>query len=416
MLEVIKDMLKILYYTVDICILLYGLYYLVTSLFVFKSKTVIRRYRAKHKIAILIAARNEAKVIGNLIDSLKKQKYPDKLYDIFVIPNNCTDNTAEVAMQAGAKIIECQGVIKSKGDVLKYAFKYMNNSQPDYEAYCIFDADNIVQNNFLNRMNDALCSGYKVAQGFRDSKNPSNTWISSCYSLFYLTQNYFFNSARMNMNWSASINGTGFMISKEVIDEFGFDTVTITEDIEFAALCALNNVKIAFVDDAITYDEQPLTFSQSWKQRMRWSVGTIQCLYRYSGKLMKTGIKQRIPQCIDMSLFFMAPVVQILSLILLGLFISVGLMSIRLTSAFLLVFENAGLFLLMVYLLCVITSILVLKLQNKSIKKAFKGIFTLSIFMLSWVPINMICLYKKEHTWEPIEHNANITIEEFSID
>ncbi|MDD2376782.1 MAG: glycosyltransferase family 2 protein [Clostridia bacterium] len=413
-MELIKDILKILYYTINIYILLYGLYYFVTSLFAFKKKTIIRRYKAKHKIAVLIAARNEAKVIGNLIDSLKKQKYPDKLYDIFVIPNNCTDNTEEIAKQAGAKIIECTGVIKSKGDVLKQSFKYMSTMENDYEAYCIFDADNIVHNNFLNRMNDTLCSGYKVAQGFRDTKNASNTWISSCYSLFYLTQNYFFNSARMNMNWSASINGTGFMISKSVIDEFGFNTVTITEDIEFAAHCALNNVKIAFVDDAITYDEQPLTFAQSWKQRTRWSIGTMQCLYKYSGKLMKTGIKQKIPQCIDMSLFFMAPVIQVLSLVVIGLFLLVGLMSIKVASASMIIFENAGLFLIGGYFICVVVSLLVLKLQHKSIKKSLKGVFTLSIFMLSWIPINMISLYRKDCFWEPIEHVEDITIEELA--
>lgn len=411
-MEVIKEILKILYYAINVYILIYGLYYLITSLFAFKNKTVIRRYKAKHKIAILIAARNEAKVIGNLIDSLKKQKYPDKLYDIFVIPNNCTDDTESVALKAGAKIIECNSVIKSKGDVLKYAFRYMSNLQNDYEAYCIFDADNIVHSNFLNRMNDALCSGYKVAQGFRDSKNAFNTWISSCYSLFYLTQNYFFNTARMNMHWSASINGTGFMISKEVIDEYGFNTVTITEDIEFAAICALNNVKIAFVDDAITYDEQPLTFSQSWKQRTRWSIGTLQCLYRYSGKLMKTGIKQKIPQCIDMSLFFMAPVIQILSAIVVGLFALVALMRIKVSGAFMMIFENAGIFAIVGYLVCVALALLVLKLQNKSIRKSLKGVFTLSLFMLSWIPINMVSLYKKDHAWEPIEHIADITIEE----
>ncbi len=411
-MELIKDLLKLLYYAINLYILLYGVYFLITSLFAFKRKVVIRRYKAKHKIAVLVAARNESKVIGNLIDSLKKQKYPDELYDIFVIPNNCTDNTEEVALQCGAKIIECQGEIKSKGDVLKQAFRYMTTYEQDYEAYCIFDADNIVHSNFLSRMNDALCGGYKVAQGFRDSKNPSSTWISSCYSLFYLTQNYFFNFARMNMNWSSSINGTGFMVAKEVIDEHGFNTVTITEDIEFAALCALNNVKIAFVSDAITYDEQPLSFSQSWKQRMRWSLGTTQCLYRYSGKLMKTGLKKKQPQCIDMSLFFMAPIVQILSLIVLGLFILVGLMTLKVPNAFMVIFQNTSVFMLMIYSLCVITSILVLKLQNKSIKKSLKGVFTLSIFMLSWVPINMICLCKKEHTWEPIEHSSNVTIEE----
>lgn len=411
-MELIKELLKIIYYIININLLIYGLYYLATSLFTFKSKTIIRRYKAKHKIAVLIAARNEENVIGNLIDSLKKQKYPDELYEIFIIPNNCTDNTEQVSIKHGVKILKCNGDIKSKGDVLKQAFNHMLKAEPDYEAYCIFDADNIVHSNFLNRMNDALCSGYKVAQGFRDSKNPSSTWISSCYSLFYLTQNYFFNSARMNMNWSSSINGTGFMISKEALQQFGFNTTTMTEDIEYAALCALNNVKIAFVDDAITYDEQPLTFAQSWKQRMRWFLGTLQCLHRYSGKLIKSGIKNKVPQCIDMSLFFMAPIAQILSLFMLFLFVIIGILNVQTPVGLKLVFQNTGIFILLIYVLCVIITLLVLKLQNKSIKKSIKGVLTLSIFMLSWVPINMLCMYKKDFIWEPIEHSSNITIDE----
>lgn len=411
-MELFKEILKILYYIINISLLLYGLYYLVTALFTFKKKTIIRRYKAKYKFAIIIAARNEEKVIGNLIDSLKKQKYPDELYDIYVAPNNCTDNTEQISKEHGAKILKCSGEVKTKGDVLKQAFKYMIKEAPEYDAYCIFDADNIVNSNFLNRMNDALCSGYKVAQGFRDSKNPSTTWISSCYSLFYLTQNYFFNAARMNMNWSSSINGTGVMISKDVLEEYGFNTTTITEDIEYAAICALNNVKIAFVDDAITYDEQPLTFVQSWKQRMRWSLGTLQCLHRYSGKLIKSGIKRKIPQCIDMALFFMAPIAQILSLFMLILFIMIGLMNVHTSTGLRLVVENTSIYILMIYALCVITTLLVLKLQNKSIKKSLKGVFTLSIFMLSWVPINMICLHKKNHIWEPIEHSSTVTIDE----
>lgn len=411
-MELIKDILKILYYIVNIYILLYAAYYLITALFVFKKKNVIRKYKPNHKFAILVAARNEEKVIGNLIDSLKKQKYPKELYDIFVMPNNCSDNTKQIAIDYGAKIIDIDSSVKSKGDVLKQTFKYMANFGETYAAYIIFDSDNIVHSNFLNRMNDALCEGYKVAQGFRDSKNPSDTWISSCYSLYYLTQNLFFNSARMNMKWSSSINGTGFMISKDVIDEHGFNTVTMTEDIEFAALCALNNIKIAFVDDAITYDEQPLTFKQSWKQRTRWSLGTIQCLYKYSGRLIKTGIKEKIPQCIDMCLFFMAPIIQILSTVFVSIVLVTGLLRMNISGASSFVFNNTLLCVGAGYLCCAILSIIVLRLQNKNIKTSLKGVFTLAIFMLTWVPINMICLYKKDYKWEPIEHSSDVNIEE----
>ena len=272
---IIKFILSLLYYLIEFFCLSYTLYYIITGIVVFFKKNIkFNESKPKTKFAVLIPARNESMVISNLIDSLKRQSYPKELFDIFVVPNNCTDDTKDVSLKRGAKIIEIKEDIKTKGDALKHTFKVLSDEYLEYDAYCVFDADNIVHPNFLQKMNDAYVSGVKVAQGYRDSKNPSDTWISSCYSLFYLIQNYFFNQARSIMSLSSSINGTGFMVASSVIKEYGFDTFTMTEDIEFAAKCALNNIKIGFVKEAITYDEQPLKFLVSCKQRKRWSVGT----------------------------------------------------------------------------------------------------------------------------------------------
>ncbi|MEG1142630.1 MAG: glycosyltransferase family 2 protein [Clostridia bacterium] len=411
LLDFFKNIVMMLFYILDLYIVLYTIYFFITGLFAFKKKNTIRIYKPKHKLAVLIPARNEEKVIKNLIKSLKKQNYPKELYDIFVIPNNCTDNTEKVSLELGVYVIKCEIEIKTKGDVLKETFKYMNEFYSEYDAYCIFDADNIVHNNFLNRMNDTLCSGYKVAQGFRDSKNPSDSWISSSYSLFYLTQNYFFNRARMNLGWSSSINGTGFMISKELINEIGFNTVTITEDIEFAGICAANNVKIAFVDDAKTYDEQPVTFVKSWKQRMRWSMGTLDCMNKYSKDLFVTGIKKKIPQAFDMSLFYIAPIIQIFTIFVFILYIIINMLDIQVVNIVKNVIDNRGIYIIFGYVTCVLLSLLVLKLQKKSIRKSLKGVFTLAIFMITWIPINFICLFKKEQKWEQIEHECTLEIE-----
>ncbi len=412
-MEIIKEIVKIIYYAIDMFIILYAVYYIITGIpaFINRKSKQIRKYKAKHKLAVVIAARNEEKVINHLLDSLNKQNYPKELYDVFVVPNNCTDNTKLVSENKGAKIIDCNVPVSSKGDVLKHTFACMQTNHPEYEAYIIFDADNIVHKNFLRRMNDALCAGFKVAQGYRDSKNPSDTWISSCYSLFYWVQNYFFNQARMNMGWSSSINGTGFMISKEVLVKNGFNTVTMTEDIEFAAQCAINNERIAFVKDAITYDEQPLTFSQSWKQRKRWSIGTIQCLINYFNSLVKTGFKKRIPQCMDMALFFLAPIMQVLAFVIILMIAAYNVLDIEVSSLMKSLYDNKVLSLAIGYLSSIIISASVVLLEKKKMRRAFKGIFTLSIFMLTWIPINILCLVKRDYEWEPIEHNVAVDID-----
>lgn len=413
MLENILTFFKLIYYTIDVLLIIYLLYYFVTGLFAFRNneKYKIRHYRAKHKIAVLIAARNEENVIPNLLDSLNKQKYPKDLYDVFVIPNNCIDNTKKIALEYNANIIDINKEVTCKGDVLKYTFEYMNNYYNKYDAYLIFDADNIVHPNFIRRMNDALCSGYKVAQGFRDSKNPSDSWVSSSYTLFYLVQNFFFNRARMRMGWSSSINGTGFLISKDLIDEYGFNTLTITEDIEFAAQCALNNQRIAFVEDAITYDEQPVDFISSIKQRFRWSKGTIQCLKLYSPKLFKKYINTGNPQCFDMSLFYLAPIVQVVSTLVVLFILIYNILDTELSGFMKILYDNKVISLFIGYIITALISLFAVLFEKKKVTDSIKGIFTLSIFMLTWVPINIICMFKKNYRWTPIEHKRLVNID-----
>jgi len=77
--------------------------------------------RKLHKYAVLIAARNEQAVIGELIRSIKNQKYPKWLVDVFVVADNCTDNTAQRAREAGAIVYErFNQNHKGKGYALNY--------------------------------------------------------------------------------------------------------------------------------------------------------------------------------------------------------------------------------------------------------------------------------------------------------
>jgi len=402
---------QFIYYILFIPVFIYGLYFLITGLYAFqRNPKKIKNYNKKHKFAIVVAARNEENVIGNLIDSLKKQKYPKENYDIFVVPNNCTDNTKEISIKHGAKIIECEKVVKSKGDVLEYTLNLLNKKHK-YDAFIIFDADNIVHPNFISRMNDTLCSGYELAQGFRDSKNPSDSWICGSYSLYYWGQNIFFNKARMNIDASASINGTGFMIKSNIIEEMGFKTVTMTEDIEFTAQCAINNKKIAFVNDAITYDEQPLNFKTSWKQRMRWTTGTYQCLFTYFKPLLNGAIKDKNISCLDMLLFFMAPIVQLIGSLVFVLLFIYTILGIKLYDIFAYMFAYNEIFFILTYLISILFSAMIVIINKKSIFKTILGILTFPIFLFSWIPINLICLFKKTLNWEPIIHNRNVDLE-----
>ncbi len=399
------NLLKILVIIINFISISYMLYYLVIAMFAFKKDKVKLKNDIKKKFAVVIPARNEEVVIGNLIQSLNNQNYPKDKYDVYVVPNNCDDNTEEVAKSSNAQIISTANIItKSKGDVLRYAFKYL--SEKDYDAYLIFDADNIVHPDFISEMNDTLVSGYRVAQGYRDSKNPSDTWISSSHSLHYIIQNYFMNRARSNINKSCFVNGTGFMISKEYLKENGYNSLTITEDIELNVNCGLNNEQIAFVENAVTYDEQPISFEVSWKQRKRWSVGTLQCLKSYWSKICKDIFKNRNFGSVESMMFLTAPLIQLIGSFNVLLQVAVDFLTDRKIN-----YVSKAILLVLYYVSNIMLTIGIIKISQKQVKNYIKGIIFLPLFYLSWVPINVVALFERKSTWERIEHTRTVSLD-----
>lgn len=393
----------IVYNIVMVLCLLFSIYFITTSLFTFKKLKKKIKDNKMHKFGILIPCRNEEEVIGDIIDSVYNLKYPKDLYDCIVIPNNCTDQTRDIALKKKARIIDVDIPVKTKGEVLKYTFDYLKSE--DYDAYIIFDADNLIDENFLRHMNEALNEGYLVAQGFRDAKNPSDNYLTGSYTMFYYLQNFFLNRSRRNLGASAVINGTGFCVKKEVIEEYGFNVKTLTEDSEFTGLCALNQVKIAYVEDAITYDEHPTSFKTSWNQRKRWSSGCFACLERLGRSLWKKGNFISL----DCLLYYLSPLVQITSFIL-PLLLCIFKFLKGLMNNTIVVDLSSLYFFIILYIGSIIINIFVVKMLHKKIKDHYKGIFGFSFFILTWIPINILCLFKKTKKWEQVKHTKAISI------
>lgn len=397
--------LRVIYYILSSLMFMYGAYFIITGLFAFKRKKRQKEVKLPETyFAVIVAARNEEKVIGNLIESLNKQNYPKDKYEIIVAVNNTTDKTEEAAKKAGAEVLNVDVPVKTKGEVLKWVFaKLKNNTKIGY--YVIFDADNIVDEDFLLHMNKSVLKGYEAAEGFRDTKNLGDNWISSSYALFYYMQNLFFNKARNRMGLSASINGTGFMLKKDLVDE-EFDPKTITEDIETTACLALKKIKIDFVEKAVTYDEQPVKFMDSWHQRLRWSVGNLQCLKLYGKDLLIHTFKDKNLSCMDMLLMFATPIIQVLLLITLiynACNFDINDILTYFTSMNIVVCLGT-------YLGGVLLNVFLIKYNKKSIKDTVSGILLYTLFILSWLPINIVSIFKRNMTWKQIKHDRNIAI------
>ena len=358
----------------------------------------------QRRIAAVIAARNEEAVIAPLIESLLKQKYPRELFEVFVIPNNCTDNTEAAARRAGAQIIPCAGKISSKGDALRCAFAYLAALDQPFDAYCIFDADNLVHEDFFAAVNDAREAGVRVAQGYRDSKNPCDNWISGSMAAFYWFMSRFYNASRAALGMSAALNGTGFMVADDLIREMGWETVTLTEDLEFTALCSLRGIKIGWMPRARIYDEQPVTMRDSVLQRRRWSAGSLQCLKRYGASLFSRGSINAF----DIGMIFLGMTMNLVGLLsafcTVFLFIRQWLLSPgSLPLMLLMVLIGALGSSLSMSLFCLI----MFALEKKLTPRAVPAILLFSLFMLTWFPINVACFFTRPPKWDPIRHTAN---------
>lgn len=403
--------IKIIYYSLSILLFIYSFYFLLMGIigsFTKKKKNNELKENKIHRFAIVIPARNEQKVIQYLLDSLNKQNYPKESYEIYVAINNCTDNTEAICLENNVNIIPCGNDLTDKGQVLSYAFKYLE-SKDDIDAYVVFDADNIVDKDFLVKMNESLLKGYKVAQGNRQGKNHKDNWLSSSYTIFYLIQNSYFNQARVNLNASSSINGTGFMIKKELLDKDNFYTETLTEDLEFAGQCAINHIKIDYVEDAITYDEYTTKFKASWIQRTRWSKGVNSCLKRYYKPLTKDFLKTGNISSLDMSFVFLAPLMQLLDFVRFIVFI---LFAIFCTESILItLLINLGVSFIF-YLITIIFEIVIIAKRKLPVRALFSGIIFFSLFIYSWTFINIVALFSRKKDWQPIDHNRDISIDE----
>ncbi len=368
-------------------------YTTVMSIFCLLPKRKYPVAPAKNKFAVLLPARNEENVIAVIIKSLQAQKYPAELFDIFVIPNNCTDDTEGAALRAGAKILRCTAPVSTKGEVLH---QILGSLQGQYDAYCVFDADNVVDDQFLARMNDAICAGAKVAKSRQCALNPYDNWVSGGYDLYFQSLNLLHSKARMRFPLSAKLIGTGFMVTDALLQKMGgWNTKTLTEDIEFAVQSALIGEKVYYVPDALTYDEEPLSFVVSMRQRRRWSAGVQSVANRYTAKLLFCA-----PSWLRLDL--MGHINMIYAQLIALIPVAYGAMKMPLLSA-----VNTLLYSLAGFVAGGIVMGFFLSLTAKrDPRKQWKAILMYPVYLASWYPLHFWALFAKPKTWKHIPHGT----------
>ena len=388
--------------------------------FVYIPVALLRRRRrlpaaAPHRFAVLVAARNEEAVIGDLLDSLHAQDYDMSLVTVFVIADNCTDRTAAIASEKGAVVYTRQNKqAVGKGYALEALLAHIKSDYPDgYDAYLVFDTDNLLAPDFLTRMNESFSAGNEIITCYRNSKNYGSNWISAGYALWFLRESRFLNGAREALGSSCAVSGTGFLFSQKILNECGgWPFHLLVEDIEFSIHNILSGHRIAICQDAVIYDEQPTDFAQSCRQRLRWSRGYLQVFRKYGGKLL-SGMFRGCFSCYDMAMSIMPAAV------LTGLSIVVNL-----GAAAVNVFHyhewdvlaiSALQTVMNLYLTLFVLGAVTTATEWRSIHcaawKKIAYVFTFPVFMLTYVPIVVQSLFVTPE-WTHIDHTRAVTVQQ----
>ena len=259
------------------------------------KKIEYKKTKNKHSYGILVAARNEAKVIKNLLESFEKQDYDKDKIAVFVIAHNCTDNTAEIVREF-SKTSTTKTFIyeynnpeeRTKGYALRYLLEQIRNdfgSIKAFDGYFVFDADNVLREDYITRMNEAFDSGKDAVVSFRNSKNVAQNWISFSYAMHWMRTCLFDSRGKDLLHLSCRVQGTGFLFANHFVEQ-GWNYVNLTDDRAFCTDVVVQGYRVGYCEDAKFYDEQPNKLKIALRQRVRWAKGHLQSLSEFGPKLL----------------------------------------------------------------------------------------------------------------------------------
>lgn len=388
-----------------------GIYYYLKKHFYRKQNILNLESEIKKNpnLAILIPARNESKVIEELLVSIESQtiKVPHK--NIFVIVEEENDETVKIVKKHQMNYFVRKKLnFKTKGYALQEIIEDLEEKKIFFDCYFIFDADNVLKENFIEKMLEDYQSGYAISTGYRKLKNKDHYFPVSAGLIFFII-NELHNKNTLKNNGNLILSGTGYYIHGRLIKEWKtFPFHSLTEDYESSLYYTLHEISVHYKEDAIFYDEQPTNYKQSILQRSRWIKGYFHNWFYYRKKLKKQ--KKEKPKNLGSIMDFYIGVLPVICIVLsILLFLFYLLLHILKSYNF----QAVILFLLIIifiYFILVIISFLLLKILKEKTKLSKKVYFQTAFFHPIFLVTYIHAFFKslqKNLKWEKITHSKS---------
>ena len=378
----------------------------------FVKKLPPHKETSLHRYCIIVCARNEENVLPDLVESIKLQDYPAELISKVLVADNCTDKTADVGRALGITVFERFNKKQiGKGYALDYGLsKAAETFGEDYfDAFIVFDADNILTKNYVTEINKTFSDGYEVITCYRNAKNYGDSWLAAGSGMWFLRDSKYLNGSRMRIGACPQVAGTGFLFSNGIRKEYGgWPFHTMTEDYEFTCYSVIRGKKFGYCEQARFYDEQVSSFSQSWNQRLRWCKGGLQSFVLFWKQLAKGLFSRNFIPCYDMIMsiapaYFISIIACLVNIVGVTVLICTG-------HDVLETLKSVGLLLAGAYFFVFVNSLITTITEWKHIKattfKKILYIFTFPFYMMTFIPTAFIALFKKDVSWKPIRHTS----------
>lgn len=284
-------------------------YQLILTLLAFKTKHIEDFTTVKtRRFAIVVPAYNEEKVISKTVYSLSGLIYPKNFYDLYVIADNCTDNTAKVARNLGAIVLErANPEQRGKGYALRWAFDQIIHSEKQYDAIVVFDSDSLASGNYLDVMNYYLEQGKEVIQSSDLVIPQPGIWSSEATRIGFLLTNYVKPLGRKSLGLPMGLRGNGMCFSIDHLKKHPWEAWSLTEDLEYGLKLLIQDVDIHFAPEAYVWAQMPVNASNAESQRRRWEMGRHEIIRKYSPLFLKGAIRKRSLKFFDALVDLLTP-------------------------------------------------------------------------------------------------------------
>jgi cellulose synthase/poly-beta-1,6-N-acetylglucosamine synthase-like glycosyltransferase len=266
---------------------------------------------------IVIPAHNEEVVLAPVLQRLMTLYYPRTHFEVIVVADNCTDQTAQIARSYGARVLERHDLVaRGKGHALRYAFAALQHEY--FDAYLVLDADTLVDPHLLTVLNRYLAAGHRIVQAHYDVLNPFESRRTTLMYIALRIFHYVRPLGRRMLGLSATLTGNGMCFAKPVIDHYAWNAFSLTEDLEYTSTLIRSGERIVFAPEAHIHAQMPVTRSQATTQRMRWEAGRLHIARRDGLRSLAQGVWQRDVRLFDWGMDLLVPPLAALVLAVIG--------------------------------------------------------------------------------------------------